>query len=740
METFYTISEHSKYIESAIASQLQLETPNHHVTSGTSRELAWLEVFENIIPKKFKIAHSVFLIDSFGNISAEIDLAIYDEQYTPYIFQFNNIQFIPIEAVVVVVQSKSRTLKLDNVKQWAATIHKLKSVLNAYTRIQGSILDTANNSSAQIQTATRPIFILCTLKNITDRDIQTTSDTFDFILFLNKNNQVEVSVGCEYTLNKWYEELNGLEDIEEKLNTDKQRNLYDLKIENRSLLTFKLQLNQLLMLINNPMFFPHQSYADLFKKVAVKGEIEVKKNSNKDYLLAIYDITGIQDYIFASNRMKQNAGASYIVADMVKKHFVNTLKECIAPDKIKTKWNNQLEKIPIFDETSQIEVEVVYIGGGNALVIYRNWDLYDKINRAFSLKVLEESASLMMVTEAIPFAVNDNKKYVDLYQELMQKLTDTKAKLIRTKLNQTLPIFAQEPFKGDAITHKNNLSTEQWLKERAANDESPFNEEINFVTETEDLKQKKGENSYIGVVHIDGNGMGEWIKTELSKTSDDIASAIRKHRELSLRITELFKKAFNQMLNKISEEFAINPLPMRPLILEGDDVTFICQGDLALPVTLAFLKELKNKGIDACAGIAFVHSHFPFNLAYEIAEQCCQKAKKSYYTKEKMSYFDFYVVRGSYIKTMIEHRETQTYLDSKTYNITTLEELYCLINKLKKNSWPRSRLIALYEAFLQDASIVQLVKDEAASRGYQEIIKDDRMLFDALQLLDFARE
>lgn len=36
--------------------------------------------------------------------------------------------------------------------------------------------------------------------------------------------------------------------------------------EDISLLSFNFMLNQLLMLINNPMFFPHRAYVKLFNK------------------------------------------------------------------------------------------------------------------------------------------------------------------------------------------------------------------------------------------------------------------------------------------------------------------------------------------------------------------------------------------------------------------------------------------------------------------------------------------
>ncbi len=41
--------------------------------------------FLRIIPKKFNTTRFVFIIDSKENISKEVDIAIYDEQYTPYI-------------------------------------------------------------------------------------------------------------------------------------------------------------------------------------------------------------------------------------------------------------------------------------------------------------------------------------------------------------------------------------------------------------------------------------------------------------------------------------------------------------------------------------------------------------------------------------------------------------------------------------------------------------------------------
>jgi hypothetical protein len=46
-----------------------------------------------------------------------------------------------------------------------------------------------------------------------------------------------------------------------------QNTLKDLEVPRNALLTLNFQLNQLLMLINNPMLFPHLAYAKAFREI-----------------------------------------------------------------------------------------------------------------------------------------------------------------------------------------------------------------------------------------------------------------------------------------------------------------------------------------------------------------------------------------------------------------------------------------------------------------------------------------
>ena len=82
------------------------------------------------------------------------------------------------------------------------------------------------------------------------------------------------------------------------------------------------------------------------------------------YTLAVVDTTGIQDYIFGTNQLKQNVGASYLVDCATRKWVVESLPE---PNNVKAKDLDDLN--PFTDQTienDQIAAEIVYAGGGNA--------------------------------------------------------------------------------------------------------------------------------------------------------------------------------------------------------------------------------------------------------------------------------------------------------------------------------------------------------------------------------------
>jgi len=87
----------------------------HGPTAGAATERHWIALFERYLPKRYK-ASSAFVIDSRGNRSRQIDLAVYDHFYSPLLFPQESAVHIPAESVYAVFEVKpsmSRALVRD---------------------------------------------------------------------------------------------------------------------------------------------------------------------------------------------------------------------------------------------------------------------------------------------------------------------------------------------------------------------------------------------------------------------------------------------------------------------------------------------------------------------------------------------------------------------------------------------------------------------------------------------------
>lgn len=290
-----TIAANYEEIEHSIANQLLINVPSHYPTEGAYRENVWKSLFEMVVPRKYCIEQGVFIIDAFGHKSREVDLAVYDEIYTPYIFNYGEIKFIPIEAVAAVIQCKSRYLCKENIIDWVDSIDALITSMDSVARMAGFMADNQNvtKENSVTQTATRPLTILCTLA--TKKALGQYNDRFDIILSVDvENKKLYKSIKNEdQSLEAWNDQLNhaidNIENSDDKeyrkkikveLKTNRQAILKELKVSGKDekggdnenvILSLIFQLNQLLMVLNNPMLFPHHAYAQRFREALRKS-------------------------------------------------------------------------------------------------------------------------------------------------------------------------------------------------------------------------------------------------------------------------------------------------------------------------------------------------------------------------------------------------------------------------------------------------------------------------------------
>lgn len=100
---------------------------DHPGSKGLGTEVNWLEMLQAHLPKRYQ-AESAFVIDSDGKQSEQIDIVLYDRQYTPELYNAKGQRIIPAEGVYAVIEVK-QVLDKKNLKYASdkiASVRRLK--------------------------------------------------------------------------------------------------------------------------------------------------------------------------------------------------------------------------------------------------------------------------------------------------------------------------------------------------------------------------------------------------------------------------------------------------------------------------------------------------------------------------------------------------------------------------------------------------------------------------------------
>lgn len=78
---------------------------NHPGTKGSASENVWLQLLQTYLPQRYQAA-SAHVVDSLGRFSDQIDVVVFDRQYSPFIFKFEGQVIVPAESVYAVFEAK----------------------------------------------------------------------------------------------------------------------------------------------------------------------------------------------------------------------------------------------------------------------------------------------------------------------------------------------------------------------------------------------------------------------------------------------------------------------------------------------------------------------------------------------------------------------------------------------------------------------------------------------------------
>ena len=99
----------------------------HASTAGAATEHHWLDLFDRYLPKRYRSAPA-FVIDADGHRSRQIDIAIFDNLYSPPLFPHPSGLHLPAESVYAVFEVKPTFSRqwLRDAAEKAASVRALR--------------------------------------------------------------------------------------------------------------------------------------------------------------------------------------------------------------------------------------------------------------------------------------------------------------------------------------------------------------------------------------------------------------------------------------------------------------------------------------------------------------------------------------------------------------------------------------------------------------------------------------
>ena len=275
---------------------------------------------------------------------------------------------------------------------------------------------------------------------------------------------------------------------------------------------------------------------------------------------------------------------------------------------------------------------------------------------------------------------NENQKYLEIKAKINAAEAAGNAKKMKKYQNQLRHLDGK---KSEKTSKANNF--QRYLTKEQSNILQEFTKKANdFFAKhplpgTEDrgtpltledtywpkeIEEIASEDGKVAFIHMDGNDFGKMFQGAIEKIKNDkessIFNGIRELGKLSNLVSIASEYALCEAILKLlpycefgkeghktkrGKEIVKDKyiMPLRPIVVGGDDLTVVIRADLSLIFIDAFekafeerTKNIATKGQSLTMGFAMVvtKSCYPFNRAFNLSEQLIKSAKKK---TEKMT-------------------------------------------------------------------------------------------------------
>lgn len=469
--------------------------------------------------------------------------------------------------------------------------------------------------------------------------------------------------------------------------------------------------------------------------------------------LVVLEVSQKQNYIFRTNKLKENIGASMIIREVTED----------LPDQV------------IEQEGLSTCGSCVFKGGGKSVYEFDSKDIANRFAQVVSLTVCKQYPGAELFIASLEY---DPQKelLINCVDELYSRLEVKKSArrhsfalhglgIAQRCADSQAPAVTQmnERDRQGQITDNRYISAECNAKIKKAAGRDQFFAEIipdpayRFADEFEELGGTSGVKDMIAVIVIDGNKMGAKIKQFRANYLASIGNApdyendnktYRRDfdalsQELDHRYRDAVKTAADTLVQRLpdlrkkgvisvryDEAECKEILPMRPLVLSGDDICIVCDARIGVELATEILRNIDKETINvkgtemelhACAGIAMVRTNYPFFRAHELAEELCNNAKSILPANDSKdeSVIDYAIIQGEIAGSLSDIREQH-------YNggLLTAKPYYLIEGDGRKNSLPyyQRRMKELKDAEISRGTLkeyrVALAKGESSANEY----------------------
>jgi len=111
----------------------------HPTDKGDASEDVWLKLMQDYLPQRYR-AEKAHVVDSNGEFSEQIDIVIFDRQYTPLIFELRGSMIVPAESVYAVFEVKQTASKahIEYAKKKIASVKTLHRTSASIRHLTGA--------------------------------------------------------------------------------------------------------------------------------------------------------------------------------------------------------------------------------------------------------------------------------------------------------------------------------------------------------------------------------------------------------------------------------------------------------------------------------------------------------------------------------------------------------------------------------------------------------------------------